>query len=873
MEVLKPLPLGRRCAPISDLAALRSRGKSPALLTGDEVIDYSELADRIEQRASEFGRERRVIGLSGDNSIDFVVTYLAALSSGHVVAVNSGDVDPADCDLTVRAPSGADPELVEVRPGTRHELHPDLAALMETSGSSGAPKLVRLSKAGIDSNAMAIADFLELGPDDRAITSLPLHYCYGLSVVSSHLAVGASIVLTDASVVDACFWMLVEDCAVTSLAGVPYTFELIDRLEFDPLASRSLRRVTQAGGRLGADHVERLTRLGHRHAWDFVVMYGQTEATARMTHLPSGLAEAYPQSIGRPIPGGSIELMPIATDTLTAEIAEEMHAGTVGEIVYRGPNVMLGYADSPADFARGRDSDVLWTGDIARRVRTETDGDLYEIVGRRSRFVKPFGRRVDLDHVESLLRCCGHGTTVTGTDQLLVVAVEGSPDDRVIAATRDLVAEHVDLPETAVAVIGVDELPRLASGKVDHSALLARALDGRPSPRTDAMASVSELFATVLRVDRVSEQDTFSSLGGDSLSYVEMSIRLAQLLDDLPSGWHLMTVGELDATNAGATTTTTTTTSTRAATSASLRHRFRTAHVESSVAIRAIGISLIVATHMHILRVPGGAHTLLAVAGYNFARFQLRSADRPGHVRRGLKSVARVAVPASLWIGTQMLMVGGYSVGALFLVNNYFGSPWRRDGRWEYWYFEAYVQIVLVLTVLFAIPIARRLERRGPFTFAFVGLLATTVVGLELLQLGDSYNAIYRPHTTVWFVLLGWCAQAATVPLQRMMTTVVLVAAAPIYFDRWQRAAVVIALIGLLIWIPRIRLPRHAATLIGWIAAASMVTFLIHWQVWPVYTSVFSREAAYLLTMATGVGVWAAGRHANRRRNRVKLGV
>ena len=149
-------------------------------------------------------------------------------------------------------------------------------------------------------------------------------------------------------------------------------------------------------------------------------------------------------------------------------------------------------------------------------------------------------------------------------------------------------------------------------------------------------------------------------------------------------------------------------------------HRRFTTRIDTSVVIRAVGICIIVATHMHVARLAGGAHALLAVAGYNFARFQLAGAGAAGGVRRGLATVSRVAVPASLWIGLQMLLVGGYSAGSLFLVNNYFGSAWRRDGRWEYWYFEAFVQIFLVLTLVFAIGPVRRLERRQPFAFAFV---------------------------------------------------------------------------------------------------------------------------------------------------------
>ena len=236
-----------------------------------------------------------------------------------------------------------DGDIRERRPGTAHDLHPDLALLLSTSGSTGSPKLVRLSHDNLRCNAASIADYLGLTPDDRAITSLPMHYCYGLSVVHSHLLVGAGLVLTDLSVVDECFWRLAEDAGATSFAGVPYTFEQLERSGFTERALPSLRYVTQAGGRMAPERVGRWRDHGRRSGWDLVVMYGQTEATARMAWLPPDRADAHPEAVGIPIPGGSFRLEPV----------DEVDEPGVGELVYAGPNVMQGYAVSAADLARG----------------------------------------------------------------------------------------------------------------------------------------------------------------------------------------------------------------------------------------------------------------------------------------------------------------------------------------------------------------------------------------------------------------------------------------------------------------------------------------------------------------------------------------
>src|SRR5690606_26812802 len=232
------------------------------------------------------------------------------------------------------------------------------------------------SHENVSSNARSIAAFLDLTPQDCGVTSLPLHYCYGLSVLHSHLVAGASISLTTASVVDPCFRDALVRHGVTNIAGVPHTFDLLDRAGPETIHVPSLRFVTQAGGKLPADSVVRWADRLSGWGAEFFVMYGQTEATARMAYLPPRLASRHPGAIGRPIDGGDFRIDPIEGDDRGDE------AG-VGELVYSGPNVMLGYATTAADLASGRDIDELRTGDLARF--DSVDG-VYEIVGRRARF-------------------------------------------------------------------------------------------------------------------------------------------------------------------------------------------------------------------------------------------------------------------------------------------------------------------------------------------------------------------------------------------------------------------------------------------------------------------------------------------------------
>ncbi|MET8004872.1 AMP-binding protein [Nonomuraea glycinis] len=325
------------------------------------------------------------------------------------------------------------------------EPHPELAVLLATSGSTGSPKLVRLSRTAVLANAHSIAEALALGPDEVAPTSLPLHYSYGLSVLNSHLVAGASVVLTDAGLLERSFWSSLDDHRCTSLAAVPYQYDMLRRLRFDPAEHPALITLTQAGGRLRPELIDEFAAKT-----DFYVMYGQTEATARIAVLPPKRLADRPGSVGQAVPGGRLAIQD-------------------GEVVYHGPNVMMGYAETAADLARGEDLDgVLRTGDLGR---LDDDGFLY-LTGRVKRIAKIFGVRVNLDDVERILRDCGPVAATSGDDRVTVWA-EGL-DVKGCAALARRLGTELRLHWSGFDVRGVDRLPLLTTGKIDYVALEAR---------------------------------------------------------------------------------------------------------------------------------------------------------------------------------------------------------------------------------------------------------------------------------------------------------------------------------------------------------------------------------------------------------------
>ena len=712
---------------------------APPCTPRPECVSYAELSDRAADLAGEvLGSTRRLVLIEGANTPEAVSAYLAAVQHGHVaLLVPQGR--PAQLQQMVDA---YDPDVVlhhaddrwladRRRRGTAHDLHPDLALLLSTSGSTGSPKLVRLSHDNLRSNAASIASYLRLTPDDRAATSLPLHYCYGLSVVNSHLLTGAGLVLTEDSVVDECFWRRFLDADATSFAGVPYTFDLLDHSGFAERDLPSLRCITQAGGRLGPDRVREWAELGQRRGWEFVVMYGQTEATARMAYLPAELAASRPEAIGVAIPGGSLRLEPVPEATEPG----------IGELVYEGPNVMLGYAESPADLAEGRTVDALRTGDLARI----SDG-LVEIVGRRSRHAKVFGLRLDLDRIESTL------TSRVPHAEVRCLAIDDTLHaftnrPRSSARVRAELSELCGLPASAVRVHTVAELPRTAAGKPDHAALerqarLVAASPARDTAGPDHTATASSLrdeFALVLGRPDADVSDSFVSLGGDSLSYVELATRLGRRMDRLPPGWHTRTIAELAAPPS---------------TDAPPRRRRLGHQMDTTVALRALCILMIVGTHANVFTLVGGAHLLLAVAGYNFARFQIAGVPRTARIRNGVVAVAQVVVPSSLFIGAVALLTGDYDLPTALFLNGLLGSDtWTLD--WQFWFLEALVWTSLGAVALMAVPALDRVERRSPFAFAGILLLATLALRFAWTGVEAGATERYTPGVVLWCFALG----------------------------------------------------------------------------------------------------------------------
>lgn len=431
----------------------------PCLRDETRALTYAATRALGRRVIADLPAERSLVLLRCSLTIECVAGYAALLEAGHVPLLLEADLaDELTEQLATlyRVDAILDPAggSTERRAGGA-ALHPDLALLLTTSGSTGSPKLVRLRRAGVLANAEAIATSLSLDADERAFLHLPMSYSYGLSVIHSHWAAGGCVCLTRRTVMEPGYFTELTAHGATSIAGVPFHYTALRRL-LPKLDAPALRTLTQAGGRLDPKLVTFFADWAASTGRRFVVMYGQTEAGPRIATLPPDRALTAPEAIGVPIPGVGVRLV--------GEEGKPVPDGEPGEMIVESAGVMMGYAHGPDHLA---DGDVLGgrlaTGDLAMR---GADG-LLRIVGRRSRLLKVFGLRVNADEVEQRLAAEGVRAICFGEDDALRVLVEGEAD---AATVRARIVALFSLPPRGVEVRRAAAVAAGSSGKISAAA-------------------------------------------------------------------------------------------------------------------------------------------------------------------------------------------------------------------------------------------------------------------------------------------------------------------------------------------------------------------------------------------------------------------
>lgn len=445
--------------------------QAPALFDDQstEWLSYGALAARVDTMAQQFKAEKRGLVLcSLPQSIEGVTAYLAAAQAGQAIAL----ADPEAPNLTsiiqtyepewIIAPANAaKPDgysqqnwdlaslsLYFKNKEQELDLHPDLYLMLLTSGSTGSSKGVRLSYANLASNTHAIIKSLNLTNAETALCHLPLAYSFGLSVLHMQLAVGGRCLLTQDSLMSGSFWRKAREQKVTLFTGVPYHYEMVMRLGLSRLNVPTLTAFLQAGGKMQLPLTQKLlNEVQKREGGKLFIMYGQTEASPRISCFE---LTAHPEKIGS---SGQA----LAGGTLTIE---------EGEIVYRGPNVMMGHATCRADLTKGDVmGGLLYTGDLG-----ELDsGGFLTITGRKQRFAKLFGKRVALDDLEKI--ASPHAFTVAIEHPEKVVLLCLNANDTTLATIKEAVIAQTQLPAPWVEMRRVEDMPHKPNGKIDYQSL------------------------------------------------------------------------------------------------------------------------------------------------------------------------------------------------------------------------------------------------------------------------------------------------------------------------------------------------------------------------------------------------------------------
>jgi acyl-coenzyme A synthetase/AMP-(fatty) acid ligase len=436
-----------------------------------EQLTYGDLCDFAEAFKKHLPK-RSLIFLMAENRNGSLLGYIACLSNGIVPLILSAKTEESLYvtlrDLYQSEYLWAPNEMVEklgyeklfeshgyalLKTGNPSvAMHPELALLLPTSGSTGSPKLVRHSLHNIEANADNVRRLFQMDGTEKAMAILPMHYTMGLSVIASHLLAGATLLLSGRSLLDKGFWTMLKEA--TSFTGVPYSYELLMKMRFTRMDLPNLQIITQGGGKLTEEMFKALAQYAHDKGKKFIATYGQSECTARMAYLPPELALEKTCSIGKAEPGGQLSI-------IDAESNETFEGEATGEMVYRGENVTMGYANSKEDLLKGDENHgVMHTGDLARR---DADG-CYFIVGRLKRFLKIFGLRIGLDEVENLIKAeYGIDCYCKGDDEKLVVLVTKPELVDVLPA---FIEEKTHLFHKNIEIRLVDAILRNEAGKV-----------------------------------------------------------------------------------------------------------------------------------------------------------------------------------------------------------------------------------------------------------------------------------------------------------------------------------------------------------------------------------------------------------------------
>jgi len=450
--------------------------KKIAIIERDKIKTYQDLNEDIREIDSLL-KPREIIIILCNNSYECLLIYISSLKKGSIPLLLSDNICDSHLQEYINRYSPRyvfSPKKINHKKNylpflktyfiykySNHNLveNKELTLLLTTSGSTGNPKVVKVSKKNLISNTTSICEYLNLSEKERHITILPMNYTYGLSCINTFLYSGGSIILNSDAITTKGFWINLEKYKPTYFSGVPYTYEILSKYFLEKLGKSSIRVFTQAGGKLSRKFLAKFIKFSHENNKEFIVMYGQTEATARMSYLPYLKLKEKIGSIGIAIPGGKFSLRNTYLEDCKI----------VGELTYEGDNVTEGYAHSFEDLnCKKKKTNTLYTGDIGW-----IDKDNYVfLIGRNNKFAKISGIRVSLIDIEDFLNNLGLNCAVCSDDIFLQIYIEIEEGNNIdIIKLKKEISNNMNISSNSIKIKQISELPRLDSGKIDYKSL------------------------------------------------------------------------------------------------------------------------------------------------------------------------------------------------------------------------------------------------------------------------------------------------------------------------------------------------------------------------------------------------------------------
>ena len=462
----------------------RYKNKVALFLNKNNKIFYKDILN-ISKEFQKKITDRSLTILISENCMESICGYLALLRSNSVIMMLDSSIKEADLNKLIKKfepkylfcsvknekkipknlfssiHSFENFNLFKNKKNISYKLNEKLMLLISTSGSIGEPKFVKLSQENMLVNTKSIISYLNLNSSDSTITTMPMSYSYGLSIINTHFFCGASIIPNQFSLVENNFWKLYKESNPTNLNGVPYFYEMLNKVGIERILDNKLKFITQAGGKIKNKIFKNVASLCLKKNISFFLMYGQTEAAPRISYHKVGKNDLNINDvpIGKVINSGKIYLREKNGSSIETP-------NTEGELIYKGKNIFGGYAENYNDLSSFENITELETGDLA----IKNENDVYFITGRKSRFIKIFGYRLNLDYIEKKINSNNHSVICLGLDEKLYVFTKDKKLN---------IQNYVNLPKEAFKIINLNNFPLNNNGKVSYKKLSELAVESK----------------------------------------------------------------------------------------------------------------------------------------------------------------------------------------------------------------------------------------------------------------------------------------------------------------------------------------------------------------------------------------------------------